>query len=115
MPDFFTGTRFIVEAHYPNIADLKTETYQTRAEAMKATERHTAAGANVQIYTHFWAEHKETHGWYPTRTLAAVALALILWHSGPGAVHAPCTHQDETHTHQQPQHAAGACPSDTAA
>jgi hypothetical protein len=55
-------------------------------------------------------QRRNRYYWDHIARIACVAI--LLAHSGPGAVHNPCSHPDHQDTHQT-QHAPGKCPTET--
>jgi hypothetical protein len=66
---YFRGVKFACQAHYPLITDYVEETVTGREGVNAFVEKHTAAGANVQVHEHKWVETFVASGWYPAHSV----------------------------------------------
>lgn len=64
---YFTGFKWVVQAHYPKIVDYVEETLEGAAtDALKEfISKHTKAGANVHVSEHKWVEVFIGSSWHP--------------------------------------------------
>jgi len=73
---YHTGSKWVVQAHYPKITDYVEETFEDGHyhEAVAAKDRHVLAGANVQIHEHHWIETFTASSWHPGKARATDAI-----------------------------------------
>jgi hypothetical protein len=68
---YFEGTRYLGQAHYPQIADYVEQPLADLGAAKDFVAEHTAKGANVQVHEHKWTEQIIAYGWHPAAKRAA--------------------------------------------